>query len=224
MKNTYIRAPYNGTCLDESFVGIKRAKQYIKNFDDWCNCFSDDTVSWLLEERIKMKDACSIQYVPCSSNRNSYYEKRYEKLPEIKRNFSFEEIKGEWSRTHIEDAFQYVIPDEFQSIRLKDFFYEAIYRDYPYMKEYEFDAYVPTYGAVHDIYIKMCYEYKGELVKPFLYCPLEALKTKNPQLIYDRHFGYNSEYYKGRPELGEKILSVLDSEPYQFFCVQVKGE
>lgn len=32
MKNTSkLYAPYDGTCLDDTFVGIKRAKQYISN-------------------------------------------------------------------------------------------------------------------------------------------------------------------------------------------------
>lgn len=223
MKNTSnLYAPYEGTCLDDTFVGINRAKQYISNWDGWTECFSPKTLLWLVENRIKMKDACAIKYIPCNSQSNAYYEKNYERLPKVKENFIFKERRGEWTRDQIEDAYQYVIPSQFQSVELKEFFYDAIYRDYPYLRGYKFDAYVPTCGSGScDIYIKMPYKYNGVEVDVSLYCPLEALLEKNPEMIYQRHFGYNSDYYKNRPERKEQIVGVLKSQKYKAFCKKV---
>lgn len=225
MKNTSnLYAPYDGTCLDDTFVGINRAKQYISNWDGWAECFSPKTLLWLVENRIKMKDACSIKYIPCNSQSNAYYEKNYERLPKVKENFMFKERRGEWTRDQIEDAYQYVIPSQFQSIELKEFFYDAIYRDYPYLRGYKFDAYVPTYSTkTHDIYIKFVYEFDGVDTTHSLYCPLEALKAKDPKMIYNRHYSYNSEYYANRINMRNSVLAVLNSEAYKEFCEKVKG-
>ena len=90
-------------------------------------------------------------------------------------------------------------------------------------KKYKFDAYVPTYDSGScDIYIKMPYKYNGEEVTVSLYCPLKALLEKNPEMIYQRHFGYNSNYYKSQPETKDKILGVLNSQKYKAFCKKVK--
>lgn len=220
--NSFIYAPYRGKCLDDSFIGLGRAQQFIRNWGSWIECFSPETIEWLVNSRIKTSDACAISYVPCSAD-TSWRDKRYTRLPEIKRNFYFEERKGEWTRRHIEDAFQYLVPHESQRVHLRKFLYDGIYKDYPYMREYYFDAYVPSYGTKPEIYIEMHYEYSGEEVESSLYCPLSALKAKDTQIIYDRHYGYNSEYYKNKPELG-KVLAILESEDYLSFCKQVRGD
>ena len=222
--NSTIYAPYEGTCLDDTFVSIKRAKQYISNWDGWTECFSPETLLWLVENRIKMKDACSIKYIPCSSQSNAFYEKIYERLPNIEKSFPFKEARGEWTRDHVEDAYQYVIPSQFQNVGLKGFLYDAIYKDYPYLRDYEFAAYVPTYSEqTHDIYIKFVYEFDGIETTHSLYCPLEALKAKDPKMIYNRHYSYNSKYYANRINMRNSVLAVLNSEEYKEFCEKVKG-
>lgn len=40
-------------------------------------------------------------------------------------------------------------------------------------------------------------------------------------MIYQRHFGYNSDYYKTNLEAKEKILGVLNSQKYKAFCKKV---
>lgn len=193
-----IYAQYQGTYLNEEFVGYERAKKFIKEWDVWEKCFPTHVLLWLVNEKIKMKDICSIKYIPVSTNSVSYYE------------------------AHYEDAYQYIVPLNYQNAHLIKIFREAILMAYPYLKKYKFDAYVPTCGSGScDIYIKMPYKYKGEEVTVSLYCPLEALLKKNPDIIYQRHFGYNSDYYKTNLEAKEKILGVLNSQKYKAFCKKV---
>lgn len=220
-KNTHICAEYQGTYNDDSFVGIENAKKYINNWDKWEEIFSKEILNWLANEVIKMSDVCAIQYIPTSNN-TSYYEAHCTRLPEIKRNFRFTKNWNGWTRDHYEDAYQYIVPFNYQSVYLRKAFNEAILMAYPYLKKYKFNAYVPTYGSGScDIYIKMPYKYKGEEVTVSLYCPLKALLEKNPDMIYQRHFGYNSDYYKTNLEAKEKILGVLNSQKYKAFCKKV---
>ena len=67
----------------------------------------------------------------------------------------------------------------------------------------------------------MPYKHNGEEVAVNLYCPLEALLEKNPEMIYQRHFGYNSNYYENQPERKEQIVGVLKSQKYKAFCKKV---
>lgn len=220
-KETHIHAEYQGTYNDESFVGIENAKKYINNWDKWEECFPEEVINWLVNEVIKMSDVCAIQYIPTSNN-TSYYEAHCTRLPEIKRNHKFIEVWGDWTRPCYEDAYQYIVPYRYQSVHLRKIFMEAICKAYPYLKDYKFDAYVPTYGSGScDIYIKMPYKHNGEEVTVSLYCPLEALLEKNPDMIYQRHFGYNSDYYKSQSEAKDKILGVLNSQKYKALCAKV---
>ena len=217
-----IYAPYLGTYLNEEFVGYERAKKFIKEWDVWEKCFPTHVLLWLVNEKIKMKDICGIKYIPVSSGNQRYYSQNYPLIPETRKNFTFTEERNGWKRDHREDAYQYIVPLNYQSVYLSKIFREAILMAYPYLKKYEFSAYVPTCGSGScDIYIKMPYKYKGEEVTVSLYCPLEALREKNPDMIYQRHFGYNSEYYKSHLETKDKILGVLNSQKYKAFCKKV---
>ena len=217
-----IYAPYLGTYLNEEFVGYERAKKFIKEWDVWEKCFPTHVLLWLVNEKIKMKDICGIKYIPVSSGNQKYYFQNYPLIPETRKNFTFTEERNGWKRDHREDAYQYIVPLNYQSVYLSKIFREAILMAYPYLKKYEFSAYVPTCGSGScDIYIKMPYKYKGEEVTVSLYCPLEALREKNPDMIYQRHFGYNSEYYKSHLETKDKILGVLKSQKYKAFCKKV---
>lgn len=216
-----IYAPYQGTYLNEEFVGYERAKKYIKKWDVWEKCFPTHVLLWLVNEKIKMKDVCGIKYIP-TSNKDSYYASHCECLPKVEKDFRFIETWNGWTRDHYEDAYQYIVPLDYQNVYLSKIFKEAILMAYPYLKKYKFNAYVPTYGSGScDIYIKMPYKHKGEEVTVSLYCPLEALLEKNPDMIYQRHFGYNSDYYKTNLEAKEKILGVLNSQKYKAFCKKV---
>lgn len=222
MKNaTCIYAPYQGTYLNEEFVGYERAKKYIKEWDVWEKCFPTHVLLWLVNEKIKMKDVCGIKYIPVS-NKNSYYSHNYECLPKVKKNFCFTEERNGWTRDHYEDAYQYIVPLNYQNVYLSKIFKEAILMAYPYLKKYKFNAYAPTCGSGScDIYINMPYKYKGEEVTVSLYCPLEALLKKDPDIIYQRHYNYNANYYKRQPERAKIILGVLNSQKYKAFCKKV---
>ena len=217
-----IYAKYQGTCDIDGFIGYEGAKKFIRNWDSWEKCFPTETLIWLVNEKIIMRDACAIHYTPVSYGQQKYLAQKYTVLTEIKKNVHFVEEKGGWYKDHYEDAYQYIVPAQYQSVRLKDAFKEAIYRSYPYLKKYEFDAYVPDYGAPCEIYIKMTYKLDGEEVKTYLYCPLEALLKKDPEIITQRHSKYNSDYYRNQSERAKVVLGVLNSQKYRAFCKKVK--
>lgn len=220
-KDTYIHAEYQGTYNDESFVGIENAKKYINNWDKWEEIFPEETLNWLVNEVIKMSDVCAIQYIPTSNN-TSYYEAHCTRLPEIKRNHKFIEVWGDWTRPCYEDAYQYIVPYRYQSVHLCEIFTKAICKAYPYLNDYKFEAYVPSYSCSPELYIKLPFKYNGEETIVTLYCPIKAFRDKNPQLIYDRHYNYNNDYYKNQSENKNRILAALDSEEYKILCKKVK--
>lgn len=220
-KDTYIHAEYQGTYNDESFVGIENAKKYINNWDKWEEIFPEEILNWLVNEVIKMSDVCAIQYIPTSNN-TSYYEAHCTRLPEIKRNHKFIEVWGDWTRPCYEDAYQYIVPYHYQSVHLCKIFTKAICKAYPYLNDYKFEAYVPSYSCSPELYIKLPFKYNGEETIVTLYCPIKAFRDKNPQLIYDRHYSYNNDYYKGQSEHRDRILAVLNSEEYKTLCAKVK--
>ena len=220
-KDTYIHAEYQGTYNDESFVGIENAKKYINNWDKWKEIFPEEILNWLVNEVIKMSDVCAIQYIPTSNN-TSYYEAHCTRLPEIKRNHKFIEVWGDWTRPCYEDAYQYIVPYRYQSVHLRKIFTKAICKAYPYLNDYKFEAYVPSYSCSPELYIKLPFKYNGEETIVTLYCPIKAFRDKNPQLIYDRHYSYNNDYYKGQSEHRDRILAVLNSEEYKTLCAKVK--
>ena len=219
-----IYSPYQSIYRNDEFVGYERAKKFIREWNVWEKCFPTHVLLWLVNEKIKMSDVCGIQYIPVSSSSGNreYYSQNYPLIPEIRKNFTFTEEFSGWKRDHCEDAYQYVVPLDYQSVYLKEIFREAILMAYPYLKKYKFKAYAPTYNSGScDIYIKMPYKHNGEEVDVNLYCPLEALLEKNPEMIYQRHFGYNSNYYENQPERKEQIVGVLKSQKYKAFCKKV---
>lgn len=221
-----IYAQYQGTYSNEEFVGYERAKKFIKEWDVWEKCFPTHVLLWLVNEKIKMSDVCGIKYIPVSFGKRGYFFQNYSLIPEIKKNFKFIEEQNGWERDHYEDAYQYIVPIDYQNIYLSKIFIEAILMAYPYLKKYKFSAYVPTCGfSSCDIYIKMSYKCNNEEVTTNLFCPLEALLKKDPDMIYQRHFNYYSSYYsycKDQPELKEQDIGVLNSQKYKAFCKKVK--
>lgn len=218
--HTLIYAEFQGACMDNSFIGIKNAKRYINNWDKWEECFPEEVINWLVNEAIRMPDACAIQYIPTSSS-VSYYEEHYKRLPEVLRNFKFIEACGEWTRPHYEDAYQYLVPYRYQTVSIRKIFTKAICKAYPYLKDYKFAAYVPDCSLAPEIYIKIPFIYDEMETVVSMYCPIKAFKDKNPQLIYDRHHNYNADYYKGLPRTKNRILAALDSEEYKALCAKV---
>jgi hypothetical protein len=224
MKTTsIIYAPYQGTYENDEFIDYERAKKYIRNWNEWEKCFPTHVILWLVNEKIRMRDVCAIHYIPVSCN-NNYFASRYERLPEIKKSFRFTEERGEWYRDHYEDAYQYIVPAQGQNVRLGKAFKEAIYMAFPYLKEYDFNAYVPDCNPFCEIYINMRYKLENKYVNTTLYCPIEALLKKDADIIYQRHYSYNSNYYKNQPEHSKVVLGVLKSQKYKVFCKKVKGE
>ena len=221
-KNTYIYAEFQGIYMNDSFIGIENAKKYINNWDKWEEIFPEEVINWLVNEVIKMSDIYAVEYIPTTANNVNYYENHYKRLPEVARSYKFTEAWGEWTRPCYRDAYQYVVPCRFQTVYLRKAFTEAIRKAYPYLSDYEFNAYVPEYLVPPELYINLSFNYNGEETTVSLYCPIKAFKDKNPQLIYDRHYGYNSDYYRNQPENKDRILAVLESEEYKALCAKVK--
>ena len=212
---------------DKLGITLEEADRYICNWDSWENCFSKSTLEWILEN-LSIGDICAIHYIP--QDRvvpDSYWEKNYNREC-IDRCHSFEEYQGntDFHRTVYLPAIGYRVPYKYQNVgNLAKVYREALIRDYPYLKDYKFESYVPSYIPNTEIYIKLTYKNnKGEDVTTTLYTPVQALKEKNSELIFKRHWDYNNDYYRTQPELKEKILGVLKSREFHELREKVDGK
>lgn len=212
---------------DKLGITLEEADRYICNWDSWENCFSKSTLEWILEN-LSIGDICAIHYIP--QDRvvpDSYWEKNY-KRECIDRCHSFEEYQGntDFHRTVYLPAIGYRVPYKYQNVgNLAKVYREALIRDYPYLKDYKFESYVPSYIPNTEIYIKLTYKNnKGEDITTTLYTPVQALKEKNSELIFKRHWDYNNDYYRTQPELKEKILGVLKSREFHELREKVDGK
>lgn len=211
---------------DELGITLEEADRYIRNWYSWENCFSKSTLEWILEN-LSIGDICAIHYIPQEyATPDSYWEKNYEREC-IDNYHSFEEYQDntDFHRTVHLPAIGYRVSYQYQSVgNLAKVYKEALLRDYPYLKDYNFESYVPSYG-VTEIYIKLTYKNnKGEDVVVTLYTPVKALKEKNSKIIFDRHWDYNNDYYRTQPELKEKILGVLKSREFHELREKVDGK
>ena len=78
---------------------------------------------------------------------------------------------------------------------------------------------------LEEIYLPYYYKNsKGEDVTVTLYAPVKALREKNSELIFKRHWDYNNDYYRTQPELKEKILGVLKSREFHELREKVDGK
>lgn len=213
-------------CTDEKGITLEEAARYIREWSIWEECFSKSTLEWVLEN-LSIGDICAIHYVPQEyATPDSYYEKNYEREC-IDNHHQFEEYQGntDFHRTVYLPAIGYRVPYQYQSVgNLAKIYKEALIRDYPYLSQYKFDSYVPSYG-LNEIYIKLTYKNsKGEDATVSLYTPVRALKEKNSKIIFDRHWDYNNDYYCNQPELKEKILGVLRSREFHELREKIDGK
>lgn len=211
---------------DKKGITWEEAARYIRNWNCWEECFSKSTLEWVLKN-LSIGDICAIHYIPQEDAvPNGYWEKNYEREC-IDNHHHFEEYKGntDFHRTVYLPAIGYRVSYQYQSVgNLAKVYKEALLRDYPYLKDYKFDSYVPSYG-VTEIYIKLTYKNnKGEDVTVLLYTPVKALKEKDSMQIYKRHWSYNGDYYRNQPEYKEKILGVLKSREFHELREKVDGK
>ena len=212
---------------DKMGITWEEAGRYINNWNVWEEYFSKSTLEWVLKN-LSIGDICGIHYIPQEyATPDSYYEKHYEREC-IERCHSFEEYQGDtdFHRTVYLPAIGYRVPYKYQNVgNLAKVYKEALLRDYPYLKTYDFESYVPSYGGGTEIYIKLTYKNnKGEDVTVSLYTPVKALKEKDSMQIYKRHWSYNGDYYRNQPEYKEKILGVLKSREFHELREKVDGK
>lgn len=212
---------------DEKGITLEEADRYIRDWKVWEEIFSKTTLEWVLEN-LSIGDVCAIHYIPQKDvTPDGYWEKNYEREC-IDRCHSFEEYQGntDFHRTVYLPAVGYRVPYQYQNVgNLAKIYKEALIRDYPYLKDYNFESYVPSYGGLVEIYIKLTYKNnKGEDVTVTLYTPVKALAEKDAMQIYKRHWSYNSDYYRNQPEYKEKILGVLKSREFHELREKVDGK
>lgn len=212
---------------DEKGITLEEADRYIRSWEIWENSFSQRTIEWILEN-LSIGDICAVHYVPQKDVApDGYWEKNYEREC-IDRYHSFEEYQGntDFHRTVYLPAVGYRVSYQYQNVgNLAKVYKEALLRDYPYLKDYNFESYVPSYGGNTEIYIKLTYKNnKGEDVTVNLYTPVKALAEKDAMQIYKRHWSYNGDYYRNQPEYKEKILGVLKSREFHELREKVDGK
>lgn len=223
-KNTYFTSIDAGLYGYEDGVTLADARRYTENWKEWENEFTPETLQWVCS-KLNIMDIAGVHYVPEQFNRD-YWDTHYER--EDDKWYSFEEYmeNSDFHRSVRLKAVGYRVPKKYQNVGpLKQYYKDALLKDYPYLNNYDFESYVPSYGnGPHEIYVKLTYTDKnGNAQKVHLYTPVKAFKEKNSKIIYDRHFSYNADYYKTQPEWRAKMVDVLDSEEYKTFAAYVDG-
>lgn len=226
-RNHYISSYDSPIVGAEMGITWDEASRYIRSWEVWESCFSKSTLGWILEN-LKIGDIAAIHYIPEEyATSDSYYEKNYEREC-IDRHHSFEEYEGntDFHRTIYLPAVGYRVSYQYQNVgNLAKVFKSALLRDYPYLKNYKFESYVPSYNENPEIYIKLTYKNKNEEdVTITLYTPIKALKEKDASKIFKRHWDYNNDYYRNNPEYKEKILGVLESREFHELREKVDGQ
>lgn len=224
-KNTYFTSIDAGLYGYEDGITFADAQRYMENWKEWENEFSTETLQWVCS-KLNIGDIAGIHYIPENCN-HTYYDAHHER--EEAKWYSFEEYMGnsDFHRSVQLQAVGYRVPKKYQNVGpLKQYYKDALLKDYPYLSYYDFESYVPPYGNVtHEIYIKLSYTDKyGNRQTVFLYTPIKALKEKDSKIIYDRHYSYNADYYKSNVERRAKMLDVLYSEEYKLFASYVDGK
>lgn len=223
-----IMSSYDSPILcKELGITWEEADRYIRSWETWEKNFSQSTLEWVVEN-LSIGDICAVHYVPeCQVDANSYYEKNYEREC-LSKSKAFEEYRGntDFHRTVYLPAVGYRVPYEYQNVgNLAKVYKSALLRDYPYLKDYKFESYVPSYNDNPEIYIKLTYKNsKDEDVTVSLYTPIKALKEKDSLQIYKRHWDYNSDYYRNNPAYKEKILGALKSREFHELREKVDGK
>lgn len=226
-RNIIVDAYESPVRTNEKGITWEEAGRYIREWKLWEEYFSKSTLEWVLEN-LSIGDICAIHYVPQERvTPDNYYEKNYEREC-IDNYHHFEEYQDntDFHRTVYLPAVGYRVPYKYQNVgNLAKVYKETLLRDYPYLKDYNFKSYVPSYSPNTEIYIKLTYKNnKGEDVTVSLYTPVKALKEKDSMQIYKRHWSYNGDYYRNQPEYKEKILGVLKSREFHELREKVDGK
>ena len=212
---------------DELGITWEEAARYIRGWEIWEKDFSQRTLEWVVEN-LSIGDICAVHYIPeCKVDSNSYYENNYEREC-LSKSQAFEEYQGntDFHRTVYLPAVGYRVPYQYQQVgKLKTIYKEALLRDYPYLKDYNFESYVPQYANdPNQIYVKFTFDYKGEELTKSVYVPVEALKEKRSEKIVKKHYDYHANYYKNNPEERDKVLAVLTCDAFDKFRHQVDDD
>ena len=201
-------------------MNLTLAEMYVNNWEKYKKLFSKKALNSSIKKRYEY-EFISNEYVPIDDiyKINYYNKKGYPQLLSKPVTWRFEEWKGEWMR-HIDKlAYDFRIPSHYQ-IGGAHFLRDCLIYDFPYLKNYNFDCYSFNYDGIEEIYIS-CNEPKVSI-----YCPIEALVKKDPDIIKRRIESYWKSYYcaKDRKPMLDEQLSVLDSDYYKKLCKDIIGE
>lgn len=206
-------------------ITIDEADRYIDNWKVWEETFSSHTLEYVLEN-ISISDIAAVRYVPQDSPEQEYYDMHYLRET-IEKSHRFDEYlrNTNFHREVYLPAIGYRVPYKYQTVTLSKIYKNALIQEFPYLKDYKFESFVPSYiEGIEEIYIKLSYidGYNAKQTVS-LYTPIKALKEKDSQQIFDRHWNYNTNYYRNNPTYREKIIGVLSSYAYHRLREQVDG-
>ena len=226
-------APYKSHVSGNATLTMEEASRYIINWKRWEELITPETLNKIIPT-VPCREVIGIQYIPAVRQGvhyfpvgNNYMEENHER-EEVLPSFRFEEWKGEWRRDVYCPAIGYRVPYEYQSVGLNKVWKQCLIEDYPYLKDYSFDAYCPRYNELIEIYVKVNYTDKDGSEKICsVYTPVQALKEHNAELIVERHAKYHTNY-SNKEEWRNANLPVLESEEFKKFAKLVneykKGE
>lgn len=216
--STTVIAPYESALPSSYPITLATFDKYVNSAKEYYKYFSNEVLEQVLAQ-YKESDIIGLHSVPERYHHpGNYYAKNFE-LYDTQRRYHFEEHMGEWKRDIYETAYRYKVPYTYQSVALNRAIREMVPLQWPYMKNYVFEAYDLQYGSkLAELYVHI----EGKS----LYVPYEALSTKDPTLIVKRQTTYWSDYYS-RPENKEnldKMLQVLNSPAAKQLFKEIEGK
>lgn len=220
------------------------AKVYIVNWKNISAFFDKKTLAYTLKH-FKLRDFAIFDSVPAANigMYNHYVNRGYiqytaKPVMEYVTEYS-DHNGGGWERRVQKLCHKFVVTNRYQ-LAEKDFLKMALEYEFPYLMNYEYQAYHMDEGCTREqieakkatlpynskrkdeyfgaeIYVKMAPN------TPSVYVPFIALKERNPDIIINRHTTYHSSYYQGsgREEARSMSLNILEHKETQKFFVHV---
>lgn len=187
--------------------------------------FSKEAIEEVINKH-RIGDIVTWEYVPVDQS-SYYFKKGYPCEPkQYSHDFKiYMDYKGKiWESHETKLAYRFYVPKK-HKLYMKDIIKELIYLVYPWMKEFRFNCYSPSYNMENYEFYLTCDNGKS------MYVPMSAMTEHNPKIAKERTVSYYNEYYRWPGGWGkdvtkedvmkwrkENTVDLVESKTWKKFC------